>query len=437
MIQRSKIIVAVSWIFIIATIIFSQSPVYRALKLPPPDSAADLQAQLAGKYIVGIKHLIGQHPALKGRIAQLGKDLQKNQDRNTRLTYIPILAELSGREAAMAELKRLAENPTNAGTARDLQIFLRLYGDGDASLDSQQRIVLKRYRWIGELALSQDKPDSDPARKAVLRSAFRMVFLLVALMLVIFMAVFAGLILLTIAIILRARGHLPGRLVMPENPGNLLLESFAIYMTGFMALPALILMFWPDFRVGAIALSVFAVILAILWPCLQGSDWRSFRESLGWHCGRGFWREAGAGILGYIAGLPLLLGAAVFVLLLARHVGKIPVHPMVNEFGRGPLQMVIWGFLACVWAPVVEETFFRGALFGYFRRYLPWAPSGILTGTIFAIIHPQGWIAVPALAVIGFNLSAIREWRGSIVASMSAHALNNGAALLLLIIILS
>ncbi len=435
--MKNKVGVAVSWVFIVATVIFSQIPVYRTLKSPSKDSAPDLPLQLTGKYVVGIKHLLGQHPALKGRIAQLGQDLQKYRETDKQLSIVPILAELSGKESALVELKRLERDPENAGVARDVQLFQQLYREGDASLDSQQRLAIKRYGWIGRLALSYDKPDSDPERQAVLRSAFRMVILMVGLMFAILGAVLAGMVLLTIAIVLRAKGKLRGRLTMPESPGKLMVEAFAIYLTGFMALPVLILMVFPGRRTVAILISVLAVILAILWPRLRGADWKSCREALGWHRGRGFWREVGAGILGYITGLPLLLAAAIFVMLLVRFAGKVPVHPLVNEVARGPLYLLLWGFLAVVWAPVVEETFFRGALFGYFRRHLPWAASGICTALVFAIIHPQGWIAVPALAVIGFNLSAIREWRGSIIASMSAHALNNGSALLFLILALS
>jgi membrane protease YdiL (CAAX protease family) len=429
--------VTVSWIFIIATVILSQIPIYRNLKQPSAGSMPDLQLQLTGKYFVGIKHLFGQQPVLKTRIAQLGQEIRKYQGTRKQLSTIPILAELSGRDAALLELKRIAENPDAAGDARDLPLFQQLYREGNASLDSQQRLTLKHYGWIGQLALSQNKPDSDPERKAVLQSAFRMVILMVMLMMGILAAVVAGLILLVIAIVLREKGRLPSHLTMPESPGNTLLEAFAIYLTGFIVLPALIRALFPGFRAGAIMLAVSAVIVAILWPRFRGSDWRNYREALGWHCGRGFFREVGAGILGYITGLPLLLVAAVFVMILSRYTGKFPAHPIVEEVSRGPLYALMWGLLACVWAPIVEETFFRGALFGYFRRRIPWAVSGILSALIFAIIHPQGWMAVPALAAIGFNLSAIREWRGSIIASMSAHALNNGSVLLFLILALS
>jgi membrane protease YdiL (CAAX protease family) len=428
---------AASWIFIIGTILLTQIPIHRNLRLPSEDSAPDLQFQIMGKYFVGIKHLFGQRPLPKKISEQLEQNFSKFKDANKSPSRIPILVELSGREAARLELKRIAEDSMAAGKVRDLPIFQKLYSEGAGSLDAQQRLALKRYGWIGKLALSQNKPDSDPERKLVLQSAVRMVILMVLLMLGIVIAIGAGMILLTIAIVLWKKGKLTSHLTLPAIPANALLESFAIYLTGFLALPALIQKLFPGFRSGAIFLALAAVIIALLWPRFLGSEWKNYREALGWHRGRGIFREVGAGIAGYITGLPLLLGAAFLVMSLSRYAGKIPVHPIVNEVSQGPIYMLIWGMLACIWAPIIEETLFRGVLFGHFRRHCRWVASGIITGLIFAIIHPQGWIALPALAVIGFNLSAIREWRGSLIASISAHALNNGSALLLLIVILS
>jgi membrane protease YdiL (CAAX protease family) len=435
--QSTKVRVAVSWFFIIGTVILLQIPIYRNMRLPSQDSTPDLQLQITGKYFIGMKHLFGQQLLQKKLLTQLEHNFQKYQGTKKSLSHIPILAELSGRDAALLELKRIAKDSGSAGIVRDLPLFQQLYLERNTLLDSRQQLALKRYGWIGQLALSQNKPDSDPERKAVLQSAVRMVILMVMLMMGILITVGAGMILLTIAIVLRKRGKLPSRLTMPEIPNNALLEGFAIYLTGFIALPTLIQALFPGFRIGAILLAVFAVIMAILWPRFRGSNWKNYREALGWHRGRGLFREVGAGIVGYITGLPLLLGAAVLVMTLSQYAGKTPVHPIVNEVSRGPLHMLMWGLMACIWAPIVEETFFRGVLFGYFRRHLAWATSSMITGFIFAIIHPQGWIALPALAVIGFNLSVIREWRGSIIASISAHALNNGSALLLLILTLS
>jgi membrane protease YdiL (CAAX protease family) len=393
----------------------------------------DISLQLTGKYFVGIRSLLGKNPMLDSRLESMMKDLQK-KDAQKQLLLVPIMAELSGRGAAVAELKRLSANPADGHIARDALLFLQLYHDGEASLDPQQLETLRHYGWFGKLALSQVKPDSDPARKAILQSSSHTVIVVVVFTLGIAAAIVAGMILLIAAIVLLAKGRFRRRLVMPEAPGVSLLEGFAIYLAGFTALPLLFLMLFPKFRAGAIALALLSVVAGMLWPRLRGSDWKNWRMATGWHCGRGIFREIGAGILGYIAGLPLLLAAALFVAVISRFSGKMPVHPMIDEITRGPIYMLIWSLLACVWAPLIEETFFRGVLFGYLRRRVHWAISGIIVGLIFAVIHPQGWIGVPILATIGFTLSAIREWRGSIIASVSAHALNNASVVLFLIL---
>jgi len=58
----------------------------------------------------------------------------------------------------------------------------------------------------------------------------------------------------------------------------------------------------------------------------------------------------------------------------------------------------------------------------------------IVVSILFAAIHPQGWTAIPVLGAIGFVLAMIRIQRNSLVASMTAHALNNGMMLTVLIL---
>jgi len=52
------------------------------------------------------------------------------------------------------------------------------------------------------------------------------------------------------------------------------------------------------------------------------------------------------------------------------------------------------------------------------------------------MVHPQGWIAVPALSAIAMVLAALREWRGSLIAPMAAHALSNFIVLTLALLLL-
>jgi membrane protease YdiL (CAAX protease family) len=42
------------------------------------------------------------------------------------------------------------------------------------------------------------------------------------------------------------------------------------------------------------------------------------------------------------------------------------------------------------------------------------------------VIHPQGWAGVPAIMALAATFSFLRMWRQSLIAPMTAHALNNG-----------
>jgi membrane protease YdiL (CAAX protease family) len=60
--------------------------------------------------------------------------------------------------------------------------------------------------------------------------------------------------------------------------------------------------------------------------------------------------------------------------------------------------------------------------------------SAVVSSFVFAAIHPQGWAAIPVLGAIAFVLAGIREWRGSIVGCVVAHALNNGVVTVMLLV---
>jgi membrane protease YdiL (CAAX protease family) len=76
---------------------------------------------------------------------------------------------------------------------------------------------------------------------------------------------------------------------------------------------------------------------------------------------------------------------------------------------------------------------FRGALYNHVRAKLPWWAAALLVGVIFASIHPQGWVGIPLLTAIAMTLATLREWRGSIIAPMTAHACTNAVTLTMLL----
>jgi len=430
--------IVISWLLILAAVATTQIPQYRKdRQATQPGVTQDLTLQMIGRYVVGMKSVLGNIPAVDLSVPQINKALQDSDNSRKDLFFIPILMELTTREEALTMLEKIVAEPSNKDIAQDAPLFLQLYRQGSASLTQEQHRSIERYGWIGKLALSQDKPPSDPLRRSVISSALQTFVAAVVFIMGLLVAFTAGLILLIIAVVFSAKKRLYARFSPPEDPGSSLLEAFAIFITGLIALPALAQWLSPGYQLVA-SLSTFPVILvAMAWPYFRGSKWNDIRTALGWHRGQGFFREVASGILGYLAGLPLLAVAIIPVLLISRSTGSVPSHPIVNEISRDPIPMILIMGLACIWAPIVEETFFRGLLFGYLRRRLHWSLAGVSTGILFAVIHPQGWIAVPVLATIGFTLSAIREWRGSIIASMAAHSLNNGAVLLLAIFTLT
>ncbi|MCB1062055.1 MAG: CPBP family intramembrane metalloprotease [Verrucomicrobiae bacterium] len=227
-----------------------------------------------------------------------------------------------------------------------------------------------------------------------------------------------------------------------RRPARIFLESFAIFLLS-MALgnAGSWLVHWlmqPIFSIGGI-------VLALVWPRLRGLPWVEVCRSLGLHRGKGWIREVGAGVVGYFAMLPMaIIGIALSAGLVAL-VGIVektmigegtegsgglvaePVtHPAVGWMLGGWEAKIMVLLLAAVMAPLVEEVFFRGAFYRALRSRMGMAAAGLLNGFIFASLHPQGWMAIPALTAMGFGFACLREWRDSLIAPMTAHAINNG-----------
>lgn len=93
----------------------------------------------------------------------------------------------------------------------------------------------------------------------------------------------------------------------------------------------------------------------------------------------------------------------------------------------------------CVMAPICEEFFFRGFLFGILRRMHlsvggrelgPWVAAAIV-GVLFGLAHfdsAQPEFLIP-LGFLGFVLCIVRWRTGSLYPCMALHSLNNSVAL--------
>lgn len=356
-----------------------------------------------------------------------------------RIDETAVMAELMGRQAAARRLEELGREPGLTAEQRHLIKSLgRAYRTGvpiSGVVSAEDERLLKSQGWFGELALGQGLPDTDPARRGPLESATRTTVGQVVAGVLILTAIFIGGALIIIAIVYLGTRRVRRAFVAPARD-VVYLETFALYLLAFVGggIVLGVALELAHARESAVWELLLLPVLGIAfwWPRVSGGAVRRRTRAevmyeLGWHRGRGVWREIAAGLLGYIGFLPLLVVCVMVTLVLGRAFGSGPIeHPIVPMLINGsPIELALLVVLAGGFAPVVEETFFRGALFNHLRGRWRWGAAAPMVGLIFALIHPQGWTAIPVLGGIGVMLCALREWRGSLIAPMTAHAVNN------------
>lgn len=222
------------------------------------------------------------------------------------------------------------------------------------------------------------------------------------------------------------------------------LETFAVFLLAFLGLQLLMVgvMEWighgsTEGMEWMIALQ-WLVLPAMLWGLVRRVGWKRFSVDMGLHRGEGVLKEMGAGIVGYLAGLPvfLLAGLVTVVLVLLRELlteaagGEAP-KPQVNEVLEMLTSENVWVTvmlfgLMTVWAPLVEEGVMRGALYRHIRSRMGMVGAALVTAALFGLLHQYEVMMMLPVIALGFNFALMREWRGSLIAPMTAHALHNG-----------
>jgi CAAX protease family protein len=86
-------------------------------------------------------------------------------------------------------------------------------------------------------------------------------------------------------------------------------------------------------------------------------------------------------------------------------------------------------------APIGEELFFRGFLFAALRARHGFWSSALLSSAAFGLVHVvQGsFLLVPIIFVVGLGLAWVYERRGSLLASITAHATFNAIGLAIIL----
>jgi CAAX protease family protein len=137
------------------------------------------------------------------------------------------------------------------------------------------------------------------------------------------------------------------------------------------------------------------------------------------------------------AGVGYYAVTAVYSSLVSLHgTDKLPSELGV---GKSTAALVAAAVFVCVIAPIAEEFFFRGFLFGGLRRMRirvagrdigTWV-AAVITGILFGLAH-TGSASVQyliPLGFLGFVLCLVRWRTGSLYPCMALHSINNSLAL--------
>jgi membrane protease YdiL (CAAX protease family) len=163
------------------------------------------------------------------------------------------------------------------------------------------------------------------------------------------------------------------------------------------------------------------------------------------------WTTPLVGIATYLSALPVVIAAMIVTLIMMSIASQFapangaiatPVHPIVEQILRGDWTIRLQLLFVAVFAAVPEEIMFRGVLYRHLREATSKLGgigsvifASLISSFVFAVIHPQGLFGIPILMSLAMVFAIVREWRGSLVPCMIAHAMvNAGTSLILLMI---
>jgi len=415
---------------------------------------------------------------LMGRIFLRGLDFAKGQNimnqidapgmlyiDEDRVRLIMLYAEFQGKEVALEQLEAfqleawgvLHDSSVQVSTddliLQELIILRTLYTEGQAALSEDETLqIAERYGYVGRVALTHDLPDTDPQRTKLIQGFWGIMWFMILVGLIILVGPLAGLVLLIMGMISFFTGRMKMRTRVPTPGGSVYLETYAIFVFGFllMAVSTFFVSFSKYPELAAFSLLVqWLLLLTVFWGLIRGAQPKEWRLATGWHTGEGVFKEIGCGILAYLASLPIYIVGVLItaILLIAKELivtsmnnGVAPdpeplVNPVFEMIASGDLFIILLLFvLATTWAPIVEESIFRGALYRHIRGRLHWIPTALITAVLFAFMHDYGPLMVAPLIALGFMFAFMREWRGSLIAPITAHFIHNFTLMTIMVV---
>jgi len=411
--------------------------------VPAAPTMVSPQADAAIQMVVAMKSWAGAE-AMGAGLSSL--DPLKTQGTLERLAFA-IAARWMGDDAAASDMMHAleAELPQDA-LVQQVKACLAQAAtmgspDSGASSSMPEGVTRDSLASLGASAsLLESMATGDAALGAqVAERATRIAISVVGFFGIAFVALAVGLVTLVILLV-RASSGAPMSRLAPTLLGHqgIHIELFAAWVVYEVALGVVASRADLD-GLGTIGVIIFQALglLALAWPFVRGMPWSELRRELGLTMGAGIVREAAWGVLAWCMAVPMVLVGIVLSLLLGWLFGgslSDASHPMQEGLRSSSAGgIVIWYLVAAVVAPVLEEILFRGGLYRGLRGATGSMPllasmvvSALLSSLVFAAIHPQGVLFVPILGALAMSFCLVRELRGSLVAPMVGHALNNG-----------
>lgn len=423
-----------------------------------------LEAQLQAKVAIALNGLRSMSPAVQpADILRNVEPLRDSPNFAERLGYAVLVGEIEGLDAGITSAAALATTNEPERTLRDAVLeVMEGRAESEEAKPSEDACAAIRPT-LGYVA---GVVCGDPA---VEEAAMTMMIALIVAggwYVLAFLGGLIALIIVTIALAKSTRAGVNPLAATPRQTAIVLGETFAIWLVAFFGLNiaagllgetlvgVLGLEGLPQGMHLGLALNITAFVgsLGVLaYPLMRGLRGSELRAVIGLDRGQGVVREALHGVACYFSAVPLLLAGLLIYLLLALIARTVfghepsPGHPVTELYqGADALRLALVFLIAAVAAPVVEEIMFRGVLFSHLRatvtprlRLASLFVSAIVSSAIFALIHPQGVLFAPALGGLAVGFCLYREWRGSLIAPMVAHGINNAVTLTLGIMLMS
>jgi len=313
---------------------------------------------------------------------------------------------------------------------------------------AQETLLVQRYGFFGELALARSRPEGASAPVIDQLSGLLTLFSVVTLGGIVLLAL--GVMLLVILVAMVGLGKFETRFVPPTRGGSVYLEAAAVFVAGFLVLKGVLLavahlpLDAASQTIAALGLQ-WLLLAAVLWPLVRGEKFHEWCLATGWHRGAGLIKEVACGVAGWIAAVPLFIAAglisaglvAAWELIKGNPDGPrpLPDAAIFDLLSQGNTALIVAVFaLGTIWAPLAEESIFRGCLYRHLRGRLGIVLSSVLVASVFGFMHGYGVLFVPPVIALGFAFSIMREWRGSIIAPVTAHLLHNATLITFMIL---